>query len=137
MNLSLKKEQYQKLKDQLAFLTIQSSFKKIGNNNLNNNCQHEIMILLGYKEFNNLPVYKCMFCEQETNCLKLENSIIINAVNYDTYNFDMNKEEDTIAKFNIVRNHIMNMIQNNPEMTNEELERMANQSLNGYSYVIK
>ena len=93
------KEKYSKLREELAYITIHESFK---NRSLHKECEHNINVLLGYKEVrpgmnmhNNVPVYKCLFCEAEKNSnVEIKNSIIINASNYCKDNYDMNKKED-------------------------------------------
>lgn len=134
------KEKYSKLREELAYITIRESFK---NRSLHKECEHNINVLLGYKEVrpgmnihNNVPVYKCLFCETEKNSnVEIKNSIIINAANYCKDNYDMNKKEDVKSKFDVVRSVILDAVSQSAEITNEELQTMFNQNFNGRSYI--
>ena len=85
---------------------------------------------------NNVPIYKCLFCEAEKNSnVEIKNSIIINAANYCKDNYDMNKKEDVKSKFDVVRSVILDAVSQSAEITNEELQTMFNQNFNGRSYI--
>ena len=129
MNVNSKKEKYVSLKYQLAYSTLKSNYENQYSDELE--CSHDIVILVGYNK--NEPIYKCMACGESVYD-DIENKIIIDASNYNTYSFDLNNEFGVFAKYNLVKNHIIQTLHYNPGITNGKLETIVNQSINGRSY---